>query len=176
MLSSIQNVLLALGLTFGAVWDLRKGRIPNALSLPLILAGLLLAAGEGWRAFLASLAAVMVVLGVGFVLYAVGVFGGGDAKLIAAIAALRGWAFLTEALVWMAMVGGVVALVLLAWKRALIPFLRRLAKAGYEIVFLRLTPSEPVVEGKGHRIPYAVIIAAGTLAAIVAERLGHEWF
>lgn len=151
-------------------------RIPNALTLPLILAGLVLTAAQGWRLFLVSLFGVMAVLAVGFILYAAGLFGGGDVKLVAAIAALRGPAFLAETLGWMAIVGGVVAVGMLAWKRALIPFLRRLARAGYEVVFLGLTPGEPVVEGKGHRIPYAVIIAAGTLAAIVAERLECRLF
>ena len=155
-----------------AVIDARTRRIPNLLTLPAILAGLTLWLLTGpMRAFLAALVSVVLVLALGFCLFAVGILGGGDGKLLAAVAGLMGPHFLGEALLWTALLGGVVAIGLLAWKRALIPFLRRLFQAGYQLVVWHI-PAEGVIEGEGHRIPYAIIVAGGVVLALVAQQKG----
>lgn len=157
-----------------AVIDFRTRRIPNALTLPAILVGLLSwAVGGDWRVFFTVLGLVVLLLAVGFGLYAVGILGGGDAKLLAAVAALMGSSFTIEALLWTALFGGVVALGVLLWHKALFPFLGRLLRAGWNLAVWRLSP-DPDVVGQGHRIPYAVVVCGGVLLTLIADRVGFS--
>jgi prepilin peptidase CpaA len=50
-------------------------------------------------------------------LHAVGVWGGGDGKLVAAIAAWKGLAFAAESLLWTFLAGGLIAAGILLWRR-----------------------------------------------------------
>lgn len=155
-----------------AVIDTRTRRIPNALTLPAILIGLISwPITDSGGVFLRVLGLVVVVLVVGFSLYALGILGGGDAKLLASVAALMGSKFTFEALLWTALFGGAVALGVLAWHRALFPFLRRLFRAGWDMAVWRLQPVE-VIEGEGHRIPYALVICGGVVLALIARAKG----
>lgn len=92
------------------------------------------------------------VLAVGFVLFQMNVFGGGDAKLLAAVSIWTGMTAFVPFIVWTAIAGGVMALVLLT-ARQLIP-------AG---------AYPPVVDHllkKQNGIPYGVAIMFGALMAI----------
>ena len=126
---------------------------------------------DGAWAFIKVVGVVFLVFFVGFGLYAVGILGGGDAKLLAAIAALMGPGFTLESFLWTALFGGAVALAVLAWHRALFPFLGRLARAGWDLAVWRLQPAEVIV-GEGHRIPYALVICGGVVLALIAEATG----
>ena len=158
----------------GAWFDVRTRKIPNGLTLPAAGAGLALAALPlAGPPLWSSMLALLVTLAIGIPISRAGLVGGGDVKMIAAAGALLGHRMLLESLLWTAIVGGVVSLVLLASRRALVPFLRRVVLAGYGRV--RWGMSEPMVEGRGHEIPLSVVIAAGTLAALAAARLGFGW-
>jgi len=78
----------------GAITDARSGRIPNMLTLPAIVGGLLLnAALHGPYGAVASAAGVLVAGGVPALLHRVtrgAAIGGGDVKLFGALGALLG--------------------------------------------------------------------------------------
>lgn len=73
--------------------DLKGGVIPNRLTYPLVSLGLLvhiglsLSSGD-WAPLLSSIEGAGIGLGLGFLAHLFGGFGGGDAKLLAAIGAL----------------------------------------------------------------------------------------
>ena len=90
-------------------------------------------------------------LTVGFILFALKVLGGGDAKLIAAIAPWIGLSSLVGFLFNMAFAGGVFAIALLVFRRT--PALPIYAQAPW-VLRLHQKPKD---------IPYAVAIAAGGL-------------
>lgn len=81
-----------------AAIDARTYRLPDVLTLPLVLGGLAVAAGLGWQALLDHSIGVLIGWG-GFVLVAVGYravrnregLGLGDAKLLAAGGAWTSW-------------------------------------------------------------------------------------
>jgi Flp pilus assembly protein protease CpaA len=101
-----------------AIWDLKSRRIPNSLTLPLIVGGLL---GGGWRAGLPGLgdAALGCIVAAGpyVLLFLVAGGGAGDAKMMGGVGAWLGLRDGVVALVAVAVTGGVVGLVKLIVRR-----------------------------------------------------------
>jgi prepilin peptidase CpaA len=119
VLAALALAILVLCLVAAAVSDAAKYRIPNTLCLGIAAAFLLYALGaaisfEVLGAHLAAGFAVLVVAAVGFALR---IMGGGDAKLLAAVALWLGWKGLPPFLLLMAVIGGALALMLLAARR-----------------------------------------------------------
>ena len=74
-----------------AVWDLREKRIPNKLTLPVFFAGWVYQiAFHGWAGVVDGLAGFGIGFGILFVLWFIGGGGGGDVKLMGAMAVWMG--------------------------------------------------------------------------------------
>ncbi|MCB1354193.1 MAG: prepilin peptidase [Rhodobacteraceae bacterium] len=107
-----------------AISDIRFRRIPNRLSIVLAAIGIVrialtwggagAAGGLALDALLDILAGLALFLG-GALLFAKGLFGGGDVKLLAATAIWLGRSAVPGMLVATAIAGGAIALVMLAW-------------------------------------------------------------
>ncbi len=118
---------LAVGVAgVAAAFDLRTRRIPNALTYAALATalgiGFLHAAEPGLAARLGGIAAGFVPC---FALFACGGLGGGDVKLSAALGGLLGAARILDVLLLTAVLGALLALAVLAWRRSLatrIPF------------------------------------------------------
>ncbi len=95
--------------------DLRTREIPDGISVALALFACV-AAGFGWAGIQWWMVLTGGLLGllIGYGLFRFGEFGGGDAKLIAALGALLGPVGIWIVLFWMAVAGGVLALIALA--------------------------------------------------------------
>ena len=113
----------AAAMLVSAVLDIRSRRLPNWLNLAIALGFLPWAwlSGLAWGDFAIHLAVGLVVLGIGFGLYAAGVIGGGDAKMAAAVALWIGLALepdlpLLRFFLLMALAGGVLAVIALVWQ------------------------------------------------------------
>ena len=127
--------------------------IPNRLSIALCAAFLLIAplAGLSWQDILIHLAAGSLMLFAGIVLFSLGWMGGGDGKLLAVASLWLGFEPMTLFLVYVAILGGALALLILAigtWPAGALP-LPNWA--------LRL-------HAKDEGMPYGIAIAAGALA------------
>src|SRR3954447_22625979 len=97
---SPRDITLILLVTATALFDLRSGKIPNALTYPACIFGLGLSIAEGGGLGLTnSLAGLAVGFLPFFVLYLSGGLGGGDVKLMAAVGALMGFPFSLNALI-----------------------------------------------------------------------------
>jgi prepilin peptidase CpaA len=97
----------------GAAFDLRWRRIPNRLTGAALLIALVLnTLTGGMRGLLDSLAACLLAGGAFAIMFFMGGMGGGDVKLMAAIAAFAGLAHLAPLLLATALAGGVFALVM----------------------------------------------------------------
>ncbi len=137
--------VLPAGALAAAVYDLTSFRIPNWLTLSLGLSFVPVAwlAGLPWPEIGTSMAVGAAVLLVTFVMFQLGWFGGGDAKLAAAMACWTGLAQLVPFLLATSIFGGALALVLIVFRR--IPLRERMAEHG---VLLRLhDPSQGVPYG-----------------------------
>jgi len=110
-------------MVFAAVSDFLSMTIRNRVSLCLAGAFLLIApfTGMGWADIGLHVAAGMIVLAVGFGLFAIRAMGGGDAKLLAATAVWTGFgASLLYYAVLASMLGGVLTLLILFYRRSAI--------------------------------------------------------
>lgn len=172
-------VMLMVLLLAAAVIDWRHMRIPNALTLGGALAGLLLsvlspASQVSWPLALAGLALGLLVM---LPMHVLGVMGAGDVKLMAMAGVYLGVPDTLQAVLFVFVTGGVLALATVLWRRAWGPLLRNLrdllrglgrwpqALARPEGLLAR-APSV----GK---LPYGVSICAGTWVYVLAQQLGH---
>jgi prepilin peptidase CpaA len=146
--------------------DVTTRRIPNALTGLLAVGALAFHATHGWRELGASLVALVVVMLLGFFAFSLGWLGGGDVKLAAAAAAAFGYPDTIPFLIYTALAGGALALVVAAAQGKLREvftsvtlLLRPLAYKGTVAV----TPKETVT------LPYAIAIATGALAVALSH-------
>ena len=140
-----------IALCAAAAWlDLTQRRIPNWLCGVTAIAGLTLAVTLGGFAGLGSHALHMAValLG-GMALFALGGFGGGDAKFYAGVAAWFGLSEGLQLLVCVALSG---LLLLIVW------FVYRRAKG---------IPVRRTKEGPWDGLPYGIAIGGGAITAML---------
>lgn len=157
MLNSVLAVLFPLLMAFSAAFDLLTMRIPNWISISLVFVFLASAFIIGMPLQLLGIhfAVGFGVLVVAFLLFIPGWIGGGDAKLAAAIGLWMGTDFALQFLVYSAFLGGVLTLVILAF-RLKIP-VSWLPKAQW---ILRL-------HDKREGAPYGIALAAGAMLVYV---------
>src|SRR5262245_63319 len=116
------QLILLLILGTAIVSDLRWRMIPNWLTGPSILAGLgLHAFMDQWTGLVFSMEGAALGLGLFLILYVFGWMGAGDVKLYAAVGSFIGPAQTLSAAIAIALVGGLLALLVLGfhqgWKR-----------------------------------------------------------
>jgi prepilin peptidase CpaA len=140
-------------MAFAASTDLFTMKISNRVPLILVCGFCMLAVLDGMPIFDVGsrITAGLAVLLVCFVFFSRGWIGGGDAKLAAATALWLGWAQLYEYLLYASLFGGVLTLLLLEFRKRLVPPM--LAEQPW---LLRLH------EPKGG-VPYGIALAASAL-------------
>jgi len=167
-LLAIEDLVLVVFVVTIIVTDWRWRRIPNVVTYPTMLVGLVLGAVEsaGPAGFPGGVFAPVhggildhvVGLAVGFLVaypfYAGGGLKAGDGKFLMAVGALLGTLFLLQAAVWGALVGGVIAIGFIVARRV------AAARAG----------TTETVGGLLHAwIPYGVALGLGALAALAIQ-------
>ena len=149
-----------------AIFDLRTRRIPNILTGPSILLGLLLhLVLGGWIQFGLSAAAAAIGGGVFLFLYLAGGMGAGDVKLMTAIACIVGYHSVLELLLATMIMGGLFALALAIFRGRLKQTFRNIVALVIHHRLQGLAP-HPDINLKNTqtlRLPYAIAIAAGCL-------------
>lgn len=166
----MQIAILVVGIGILAViayGDVCTRRIPNALSLAIAILGLIrlvlvcdpVAAGH-------TLVAGTAIFGATFLLFRQGAIGGGDAKLIVAMALLVGARDLLSFLLLMSLCGGALTLAILA-RDKLCPRLRRVLRP------VRMRSAAEVTESSAmaprSTVPYGVAIAAAGVITLILK-------
>jgi prepilin peptidase CpaA len=135
----------------GAICDVRSLTIPNAV--PALIAGLFVPYAVfvpmAWKLAALSTGIATGVCAVGFGLFAAGLAGGGDAKLLAAVSLWAGPGDLATLLLATAIAGAGLALLLA------VPPVARAMRA--------LRHGTPAAAAPRNALPYGVAIAAGTV-------------
>lgn len=171
--SIVCAVVMAIMVIVAVITDSREGRIYNWLTAPGLLLGLALNAFSGWDGVKGSLLGIAV----GFAMLLVSslfgrLLGGGDVKLLMAVGALEGPVFLLWTIVFMALAGGILAVVVSLWRRDFLASLRRLGGG----LLLRVFAKTPLDVGDAPataRLPYAIPIAIGSLVALYLQQTGQ---
>ena len=148
----------------GAVTDIKSRRIPNYLTGPAILLGLLLhLTFDGWRGLLTSLAAGLICGVIFLVLYLAGGMGAGDVKLITAVGAIAGLSNVPYLLVLTALAGGAMGIVFALMRGRLKETLGNVLTLAshHKDEGLKPHPDLNVLNANNLRLPYGVAIAAG---------------
>ena len=160
--------LMVTMVTIAVYTDVRVGKIFNWLTAPCVILGLVLnTVFGGWDGFQLSLAGI----GVGFGVFMLSVMfgrllGGGDIKLLIAVGAITGPVFLLWTIVYMALCGGVLAVIVAMWRGDLIACLKRLASG----LWMRMIAKVPldIADAKPKaRLPYAIPIALGSVITLI---------
>lgn len=107
-------------LAWAMLSDLRRFEIPNAIPILLIAAYLVASVVHGTEPIvvLRQCGIGATALAVGFGLFALRILGGGDVKLIAAMAPWLAPIQIPSFLFWMAIVGGLIGLIIVLLRRA----------------------------------------------------------
>jgi prepilin peptidase CpaA len=145
-----------------AVWsDLATRTIPDWCSLALLALGIAIRLMEGPGAALSSIAFALVI-GAGFLLlHARGLIGGGDVKLIAALAVGTAPAAMPDLLFAIGLAGGALGVAYLLLSRVM----PRPALRPNAALPMRIAVVEANRIARRGPLPYALAIAAGTIAA-----------
>ena len=139
--------------SYGAISDARSLRIPNWISTALLVSFLAAASISAlpFEAIAWHIAAGVLMLAVGFALFAFNLFGGGDAKLFAVCAVWVGWDLLLPFTFSVVLIGGVLSVFVIVLRKG-----------------LGLWPQWLVRNAEGlfspdKAIPYGIAIAAGAI-------------
>jgi prepilin peptidase CpaA len=137
---------------FGGAYDLLTMTIPNRVSIALVALFLVVAviSGLSTQDILSHLTAGAIVLVAGIVLFAIGGFGGGDAKLLAAAALWIGLDQLVPFLTYVTLFGGVLAIAILLYRNSV-------------LVHPRAPDWAVNLHKQGTGIPYGIAIASSAL-------------
>lgn len=157
MATTLLLLMLALLLSVcGAVHDWRSLRIPNWISLSIV-ALFVLAAGLAPQSFaplwlhVGAGAAMLIVT---YILFALGQFGGGDAKLASALALWLGFKGMAAFVMFTGIAGGVLGLLGL-YIKAKKPFAHATSQGWVG-----------QLQAGRNAIPYGIALAAGAVAAV----------
>jgi len=145
----------------GAATDIKSRRIPNYLTGPAILVGLLLHASlDGWHGLWTSLVAGLICGTIFLAFYLAGGMGAGDVKLITAVGCIAGLSSAAYLLVLTSLAGGVMGIALAMMKQTL-SNVAALA-SHHKDEGLKPHPDLNVLNADNLRLPYGVAIAAGS--------------
>lgn len=145
--------------------DLRFRRIPNWLTFSTAVAGLGIAwMLSGWSGLVVSLQGAGVGLALMLLPFMLGWTGAGDVKLMVAIGAMGGPSFVFQVCLYAAIVGGLMAVVVLLRRHKL------RAAFTYLFLFWRL-PGDYRSSLAAGSIPYAPAIAVGALFALAPAQM-----
>src|SRR5579863_4161595 len=163
------EALLLIVVLGAAVYDVRYRRIPNWLTVTGVVFGLALNTFlyQGWPGTRLSLAGLGSAFGVYFVLYMLRAMGAGDVKLMAAVGSIVGWQDWFGTFLVTAIIGGAMALILVATKG-------RVKKTLWNVSFIlsEMKSGRPAYLGKEELdvrspkalgLPHGAVIAVGTI-------------
>ena len=163
------QVKLVSAILIWAAWiDGKELRVPNAITFPMILAGLLYnTIASGWTGLGMSLAGIGCGLALLLCLYAIGGMGAGDVKLLAGVGAWLGWEVTLYAYVVSAIVGGIMALIMVARRKSWAKFAGNCAMIVDELKTVKdpRAISDLAAQRKPnmHLLPYGIPICIGSI-------------
>ncbi len=158
---------MAIVLVVATYTDIRYGKIYNWTTLPAILLGLGLSTyGDGWIGLLMSAGGAVLVMALFLVFGPMVGIGGGDIKLLMAVGALMALPLSIWALLYSAVIGGVMSVFVMARHKALLSTTRTMASNLY-LGFLTKSKTDVASGSIQVKFRYSPAILIGTVLAII---------
>jgi prepilin peptidase CpaA len=173
LISSVICVIVA------AVIDIRTQKIPNWLTLPSILIGIILNFSvAGNKGLISSALGLLTGFLLLYFVYLLGGMGAGDVKLLCAVGALLGPRMVFYTFIWMALAGGALALLFILYKRAFSQTFRniKILLLGWVLGTAHSEANITIKNRSLIKLPYAVAIALGTLLAVWLKQIPNFGF
>lgn len=176
------NVALMVVLVICFITDWRRGKILNVVTFPAMLTGILLNGlfgmgnGLGGTGFVWALAGWAVGMGIQWVPFMLGFAKAGDVKLLAAVGALKGWAFCLFGFLY----GAIAFALILPWlakKGELRGVVQNIKTYAQVAVATQSAPEAPAPTVKRH-LPWGPGLVIGFFIALLMEWLLGKpvWF
>jgi prepilin peptidase CpaA len=156
--------------SIASLYDLRTRRIPNKLTLPAIVCGLILHLVRGGPVeFGLSALAGLIAGGVFLLFFLAGGMGAGDVKLMTAIGCLAGAANIKDVLISTVLIGAVMGIALAIYRGRFRQTLGNVVTLvqHHRAEGLEAHPEINVRNASTLRLPYALPIAAGCLLTFI---------
>jgi prepilin peptidase CpaA len=165
-------ILAAVFALTAGITDIRYRKIPNWLTYPAIpIAVLLHWIIAGGHAALLSLGGAAVGLGVLLPFVLLGALGGGDWKLMGALGAFFEPRRLVPVLILTLMINGVMALVLVLWKKRIGQTARNVGRITAALFKFRAPGADLSIDNpEGEKVPFGIAAAIATLLYVAAQR------
>jgi prepilin peptidase CpaA len=153
-----------------AAWiDGKQLKVPNWITFPMVLSGLVYGAcSGGWNGFVESLYGMTVGLACLLPLYSVGGMGAGDVKLMAGMGAWVGAALTWYAFCVSVIVGAIMAICMVAYRRDYAKHIANFFMIYFELITIR-DPQKLFAIAKERKptmllLPYGIPICIGSIA------------
>ena len=161
--------LVTVTLIVAAVIDGLKLKVPNWITFPMILSGWVYSTvAFGWEGLAGSLLGTAVGLGLLLPLYAIGGMGAGDVKLLAGVGAWMGAIITVYAFCVSALVGGVIAVAMVLYRRAWEKHRDQFWSIVNEVTTIRDPELLSAIAAERKKsmllLPYGIPIAMGSIA------------
>lgn len=181
MLNYINSIILIIMLLFSSFCDVKYKKIPNILTLPVMLWGLLSnTIISGFKGFQFSIFGLLFGIGIFILPFAWYLIGGGDVKLMGVVGALMGWKFSLSAVLYSGIAGGIIAIIITVFHKDFFHLLNKITipifrpilnffykRTGKETLLKKLHTIDEVRLDKTKKyIPYGVAITVGTLLVL----------
>lgn len=148
------------------VTDIKSMKIPNMLTLPAILCGMIYhLINTGWSGVMFSGKGLVVGFGILLVMHWMGAVGAGDVKLFGGIGAWTGTLFTIQSLIYSILFAGFIGIVILLWRRETLVRLRKVIRVivglfvHKDTVMLRMMSKEQI------RFPFMLAVVPGIICA-----------
>ncbi|MCU9613533.1 A24 family peptidase [Caldibacillus lycopersici] len=154
------TIILLIALSISLCTDIKNRKILNIVTLPAMLLGLAAHTfTAGLEGFLFSFYGILTGFALLVIPYALKGMAAGDVKLLMAIGALKGSAFVIGSFLYIAIIGGIIALIILMVKKDLLATLKRMIFSAKIRTLSGLSTHE-----LHHAFPYGVAIVLGTIS------------
>lgn len=168
--------------------DLKNRKIPNKITLPFAIGGLILHLYEsGWGGAKVSLLGFLLGFFIFLFPYILGVMGAGDVKLMAALGAITSWKFILYTSLYTALVGGIIVIIVRARSGGVLKLFKDVGSMlVYGLLWLlgKFFPSPKLLsladkfyvevsKEADNYIPYAIAIGLGSIICLAMALTGR---
>lgn len=164
----VMKCLLILIVVIAVCCDIKWRRIPNVLVFSGLIIGLIFQYFTGgWPLIFEAVKGLGIGVGLLFIPFLLGGMGAGDVKLLGLVGALQGPVFVFNTFIWMALWGGLIAVIYMIINGRLQLWLGRLIAVFYtpwQYKMALLKDKSPEVKVT---IPYGVAIGLGVISTII---------